>query len=108
MPLQVEHADSDIISSSFLKSGDTVSSNESTIDEITVADESTNVESCRVALMSVADPSGQIIDAEPVSTWAFIERSANQLLTVCLARKSGGGFILIAGLTCPFQPHRIS
>ena len=108
MPVQVEHADSDIINSSFLKSGDTVSSNSSTIDEITIADESTNIESCRVALMSVADSSGQIIDAKPVSTWAWIESRANQLLTVCLTRKLGGGFILIAGLTSPFQPHRIS
>ena len=108
MPLEVEHADSEIINSSFLKSGDTVSSNESTIDETTIADESTNAESCRVALTSVADPSGHIIDAQPVSTWAFIESRANRLFAACLTRKLGGGFVLIAGLTCPYQPHRMS
>ena len=100
MALQVEHADSEFINSSFLKSGDTVSNNESTIDESTIADESPNVESCRVALTSVADPSGHIIDAEPVSTWAFIESRASRLFAACLTRKLGGGFVLIAGLTC--------
>ena len=108
MPLQVEHADSEIINSSFLKSGDTVSSNESTVDGITVADECAIVGSCRVALTSVADPSGHIIDAEPVSTWAFIESRASRLFAACLTRKLGGGFVLIAGLTCPYQPHRMS
>ena len=108
MPLQVEHADSEIINSSFLKSGDTVSSNESTFDEITIADESTIVESCRVALTTVASPSGHITDPEPVSTWAFIESRANRLFAACLTRKLGGGFALIAGLTCTYQPHRMS
>ncbi|CAD6567266.1 MAG: hypothetical protein ASARMPREDX12_000170 [Alectoria sarmentosa] len=37
-----------------------------------------------------------IINAEPVSTWSFVERNAQKVSTNCLARKVGGGVIFIA------------
>ena len=49
--------------------------------------------------MPVATGSRKVIDPEPVSTWSFIETKALKLSTNCLAKKLGGGLILIAGLT---------
>ena len=57
--------------------------------------------------MSIATSSGKVLDAEPVSTWAFVERNALKLSTNCLAKKLGGGVIFIAGLAAsPYQLQR--
>ena len=63
------------------------------------------VGTCRVALMPVASSSGKVLDPEPVSTWSYIESNALRLSSQCLAKKLGGGFILVAGLT-PYS-HQI-
>ncbi|KAF6238315.1 hypothetical protein HO173_003595 [Letharia columbiana] len=52
--------------------------------------------SCRFALMPIAASSRKVIDPEPVSTWSFVERNVLRLSTNCLARKLGGGVILLA------------
>lgn len=52
--------------------------------------------SCRFALTPIAVSSGKVINAEPVSTWSFIESNALKLSTNCMGRKFGGGVIFIA------------
>lgn len=48
--------------------------------------------------MATADRAGQVIDASPLSTWAFIEHEALKVTRNCLGMKKGGGFVLVAGL----------
>ena len=55
--------------------------------------------------MPIATRSGKVINPEPVSTWAFIQKNAIKLSANCLAKKIGGGVVFIAGLAA--SPHRL-
>ena len=55
------------------------------------------VESCRFALAPIATSAHEVLDPEPVSTWAHILDNAHKLSTNCLAKRLGGGVVFIAG-----------
>ena len=54
--------------------------------------------SCRIALMSVANEKGVVVDPTPLSKWLYVEFNAVKVAEECVGRSlPQGGFSLISG-----------